>query len=801
MGALTYLNGCLNKNGSYPFPSDDIDPTDKDKPDYNLGWSQAITWAYFDNRCDSEYGDYDRIAELRSYMEGRQSSGKYKDLLLGKVGGSKQRVDSNTKEIVEEGGSDREAWNNINYEEIYSCAPRMMNALLGKFEKISHDISVEALDEKSKFLKKQKKDAIWYDKKYKAERDTIRTKLGLEPKDEVLPGSKQELDLWETLGANKLAWEIAMEKCIGHTFNISDRREIARKVRHDLITTGKAATIDMVDIDAQIVREEYIDIADLIIEYDSRSNYSRSKFAAYPFWYTMTQVIEETGMEEDEVIKLATSVAGNFGNPSWSENFSQRHGGNWLFGDWKVPVLYSAWITTNKYYNTKVETKNLGKISYKEQFGKFYDGTKGSKETVETSVEVVYHCKWIPYSTVIWNYGMMNDIPRDESGLARLPFHVYKIKGKPIGEQMILPLDDMHLAHLIYQNNKAKSPPPGVAIDISSLANITYGTHKLSVKDIINLYYQTGNYLYSTSKAGQPPSAGQPKPFEILPGGNAFAIKEFADSLSLAFNDLANITGIDPVSLVNEIKSDIPVGNAKIGVEQMNDTLSMIYVADQSIEEDFCSNAASRIQLICMFNDDESKGYASIIGKGGVKAIAEARNKHHTYYGIRIFDKPSAQEKNNLLEALKLSLQPGKSGIPGITPSQYSFLSRQMNMPGGIKAAEQMLMYWEKSKMEQDMQASQQNMQANTQREGEIADKKIQGDIAVINAKTEGQLKVIAFQAMVDKAMDDATAERELQHYGVKLLANNIAQRSQAQNMPQQEQQGQPQQQPAQQGV
>ena len=77
--------------------------------------------------------------------------------------------------------------------------------------------------------------------------------------------------------------------------------------------------------------------------------------------------------------------------------------------------------------------------------------TGENKKTVVTSVEVVYNCYWIPNSTIVWNYGIMNDIPRDEKGCVRLPFHVYQIEGKSIGEQLMIPADDIQLSHLRYQ--------------------------------------------------------------------------------------------------------------------------------------------------------------------------------------------------------------------------------------------------------------------------------------------------------------------------------------------------------------
>jgi hypothetical protein len=804
MAILSEFKGCLKKS-AYPFPDDSIDPKIKETAQYSLEWMQAMTWAYFDNRCGTTYMDYNRIDEIRAYMDGRQGSAKYKDLFLGKNILSGNRHDNHTKEPIESEGFDREGWSDINFEDIYSVAPRYMNMLVGRFKKNGHDISCEALDEKSSLDRKKKKEQIWYNKRYKTQRDDLNKLLGVPPKDEVLPNNKQELDLFEKLGGTKLGWEIAMEKTIAHTLSISNWKEISDKFYRDLIAIGKGACMDMVYIDEQKVYAEYIDIQDLIIEYDFRTNFERSRFMAYPYWMTITQVIEETGMNEEDVVKFANSVvAGAYGNPQWIDAYSKKSNGNWLFGDWRVPVLYGAWITTNQYYNTKVKNKT-GDKTYAGKFGKFHDGT-GAKSTVVTSTECVYHAKWIPYSEVVWNYGMMNDIPRDENNNARLPVHLYWIRGKSIGEQMIPALDDMQIAHLNYQNNKAKSPPPGGTMDINALESINYAGKKIHPLELIKLYYSTGWFLYKRNKSGIPTNTTPPVPVQLEPGGNPIAVKEFADSLAVAINDLANLTGVDPITLAKE-GGEAPVSNTKLGTSNMNDTLTPVYAAYLDIEESLCKNLASRIQIICMFDKgEENKGYADVIGKKGVEAIAAAGTKNHTRYGIKIFDKPKGEEKEALLKAIQIALTPGKSGVPGITPSQFSFLTRQMNIPGGMKSAEQMLAFWEKEKQEKDMQRAEANMEMNTKREAEAFQIKTQGQIELDNAKTDNKIRLAMVEAYVKGELQDAAMGNEIKTYSAKVLADSIANSMKAgqtggqQGQPQQGQQpmqppqGQPQQ-------
>ncbi len=810
MSTLAFYQGLLN-NPSYPFPSDDIDPKDKDKPDYSLAWCQAILWNYFQDNCGIQYSEIPRYERIRSYMRGRQSPEIYKDMLLGKKGhgtvGKTMDIRKEGKGVVKDPNNphyfepdyrneDRIAWADINFEDIYTPAPRIMNRLLGLLEKTENDVSVEALDEKSAILKKKKKEGIWFDKKFKPQRDAIQKGLGLQPHDEALPEDREELDLYEDLGGTKLPYETAMEKALGHTFDISDHSQNARKLKRDLIEIGTACTMDEVNIEEQKVYEKYLEPEDLIIEYSSKDDFTKSRYGAYPLWMTVTEVKEETGMDDEELLRFASTLGGMYGNPSWNANFRNRGtNGEWLFGDWRVPVLYAAWITVNQKWDVERQTKE-GKKVYEGKFGKFYDGREGSKKTVITNVEVIYHCKWIVNSEIIWNYGIMNDIVRDEKGCVRLPFHVYKILGKSIGEQLMIPLDDIQLAHLVYQNGKAKAPPAGVAVDIDALENLTFGGKQVDLKEWVRLYWQTGIGLYKGSKAGMPPGTTPARPFEILQGGSAVVIKEFADSVSIALNSIGNITGLDPVSLAND-NTKTPVKIAELGVEDMNDTLVPIYSAYVAIKESFSRNSASRIQLICMFNTDDSKGYFSVIGEDGVKAIAEAKNRKAAYYGISIHDKPKQAEKQNFLQTLGEAMKPGKSGTAILKPSQYSFLVSQINSAGGLKTAQKMLAYWETKKEQRDVMIAEMNSQKNTERMAAIEMGKDQAKIKLEEAKTNNKIKELVVQHILDTAkgvkLSQKDFEEELAMFGVNTLAQNQQQTPQQQPQGQQPQQVQQQ--------
>lgn len=740
MGKLSSFQDKYTKN-SYPFPSDDIDPALKDEPEWNLAWLEAIMQQYFSNLCGIRFETAQRIQELREYMEGRQSSTKYKNFFLG-------------KEIP---GERRKGWLNVNFDEIFSPAPKIKSKIMGIMEGIEHDIMVDAIDEKSGAAKERAKEELWFKRKFKPYLDKIDQALGLPENEEILPESREELELFAEIGGFKLSYEIFMEKCLGHTFDISNHPENKRRIIGDLIDIGSAAVMDEVNREEQKVYERYIDIADLIIDDDGSNDFKKSRFGAIPLSYTFADIEAETGISEAKLVALAQRYSGRYGNPQWLASYSSRINKTWAFSSWRVPVIYGAYKTVNKKYNTK---KN-GKL-YPAMYGKVWDSE--TKKTIVTSVQVVYHAKWIPDTEIIWDYGIMNDIPRDEKGNANLPFHVYKIPGKSIGEQLVPILDDIQMIKLRYQNSIAKAPPPGIAVDTEALENISFGDKKMRPHEVINMYFQSGCFVYSKKAAGGNPGITQTKPFEVLSGGAGTIITETAAAMSLAFSQISSITGIDAVTLADETpKSGTTLGQTEVAIAATNSTLKPIYSGYISIKESFANNAAARINLICRFNDDEEKGYYGVIGGAGVESIREMGDNKVSYFGIHIHARPNEVEKLRVLDAAKGALQGGKNGTPGIKMSQYLYVTRQLNLPGGIKYAEAMLGYWENQKEQKDLQLAQMNMEQNKKLEVESVMAKNQSEMKVITHQTNEDIRSYLAKAMIDGKISDIEYQRELE--------------------------------------
>ena len=117
----------------------------------------------------------------------------------------------------------REGWDNMNFEDIFSPAPKYINNIVGIMEAQDHDVVVEATDENSGSARAELKYSILVKEQLRDVMQYIQQtfKVQLESDNAPLPKSVEELDLYSNLGMFKLPYEIAQEKnLIIHTAHI-----------------------------------------------------------------------------------------------------------------------------------------------------------------------------------------------------------------------------------------------------------------------------------------------------------------------------------------------------------------------------------------------------------------------------------------------------------------------------------------------------------------------------------------------------------------------------------------------------
>lgn len=772
---LNKINGFKYK-GELPPDSTPVLEKNSD-PEYSLAWLQYMYWMYHNDRVAITSKRQYEIIELRKYAEGRQDWEQYKKRftkssaankripitpVLSDTGSDLDGSDDGGGKYIDTVNQSRSHFMAVDFQKIFSPAPKYMNALTGMFLQTNHDISVNALDTVSVNSKMEKKWKLWVKGKTKSSFDQVKLIMGIQDPDEnesMIPNTIQELELYTSLANNKLRYEVGMEEALIHTESISDQEEIKNQLIRDLAIGNCMFLKDEIDPVDMKVKSSYLDPTDVIIEYSSKNDFQNSRFGGNIMYYTVSQLMGIFPDKDEEYWKsFAGRFSGEYGNPILSSLAHLDDNENPDFYDFRIPVIYGAWKTKdNVEKNIRVEI-NKDKVRQGElKKGKIVEDNDRYYKTVTKpikTIDAIYEGKWVVGTELVFEFGRMNE----DTG--KLPVHGYILKGNSLVEQMIPSLDQIQMTYLRLQNAIAKSPPPGLMIDISGMKGFKMGNAKWSPLDLIRLYTQTGNMLYDGSlRHGSMPNdkVDSRKFIDSLSGGLGNAINEYLISFEMAFNHLAELTGLSRESFAGNVDQNKTATATRLTAAGTTNTLQPIYNGYIKARTSFLNSAANRIQILCMNhkNIPENKGYIPVIGEAAVKSIALFARRSPASMGVEIKPAPTQEEKGEIRRQV---MEAQAQGL--IPPEIAMFITVDLMRGNSLNKIQAFLAF----KMEDGRRKAQKIAEENQLRDRET-------QVVVAQSKTQGDME---YETMKSKLkMEEIKLEKDLELRNAKEL-NNI---------------------------
>jgi hypothetical protein len=549
--------------------------------------------------------------------------------------------------------------------------------------------------------------------------------------------------MFDGLDGFVLATEVGLQEIIKDVFDSeSDIKEIGRRIKKDFFTIGISAAREYVDQATGRIKGEYVDVEDCIIPYSEDNRFSDIWHWGLIKLYTIGYIRQNTGLPEKDIYALAEKFSSSFGNPGLYVGMLNSidvwdSGGIPNYNDLLVPVLEYEIKTVDSTYNTELAKPETGNYVIvepwrKNGFGKprTYDNEK--RKTNITSISTWYKGSWIIGTQVVYNYGKKNDIPFDKKSKdARSSLQVYMAFEKSPIEMCRPILDDIQLLWLNYQRDKAQSPPNNsMAIELGSLLDNNLGGKPLHPFDTIRIWTGEGKLFYTMHPDGVPGATQQFNnvvPFQALPGGIAKSISDFASGLTLAYQQLAILSGIDQYSSNTATSpADLPATAIKTAVASTRDSLKMIYSGFVDIKERMARNIAIVGQCLCANNDDTTWGYYPILGEAKYYALQEAGQDPVSSFGIMVIALATQQEIFEIKQAAQQMTAGGKNGIPALTGSEYLFIVDRLNLGTPIESIRAYISYKERmrDKMAAEVAAQSQKLSI----EGGMMQEKLKND-------------------------------------------------------------------------
>jgi hypothetical protein len=706
--------------GAYTNPIDDITDKIGDK-NWAIKKGEWLIAEYQQGRTVIANSRREQIRTARLYGQGMQPNEKYKDLLTPWNKTKTKRVSAM----------------NISWD-IFPIFTKFRNKILGMFDGQDYTPSASAIDENSYGLKEDFKVRSVLRAQQAEFLALFKAMSGAQGMEEGISSpTLDDANFWQDMGAFKLKWEVGMEKLLNWSQKLSNWERIKKMLLEDLIDCGFCVVKDFTDPHTQYAKGEYVDI-EWWVGFESRRNDGYYLSAAGEFkWYTLAQ-LKDKGLSDDQLIEAGGRYASVNANNNY-QAFDGRYNHD-QHADYKVCVFeYEFESVDTKIYTVRRGVDGIER-AYREPTG------KGNAKMRKNRW---YRASLIPGTKILIDFDYQRDVVYDEE-TPRCSYSYAKYGDRGITESCIATIDELQLIIYKLRHAEMKAKPSGISIEMTSLSGITLNKEKMQAIDMIRLYNRDGNIIYRIprDKSGLP-IQGIGNPLTELKGGIGPLLQELMQSLELRIEFLRQITGVNAIVDASTPNPNALVGTSEIAAASTNDVLKPLIGAYREVKKDWANNTAIRWQCIAMFNNSV-KGFVQAIGAPAAEYVSAAKEIIDAKFGISFEMIISAETRNKIEQAALVSMQAQKQGMPGISMSDYFYILRELDA-GNIKLAQAYLGYREKKQYEEQQKLQQQNMEMNGKNATELEAKKAEAALALIEAQTEAEIKIIRAKGEEDR--------------------------------------------------
>jgi hypothetical protein len=738
----------------YSFPHRDRNPKEKDAK-YHRNNAEAVYSLFLRNKTSFGLLTINDFLTNRLYSNGDQPIDQYKSFLMHEETEDGSTVSIGSFDDTHIGKlSKRSGWGNVLFKNV-SPAPLYLNAIHGMLDKYDWDVYADTIDSNSNDLKENLAYTKLCEGIHANWQVEYKKNAGI-PVDEntVLPKSVEELKMFEAKDGFKLNVARAMQKLTRHAFNISDwDGDIRKKVVDDLVCLGYGAVRDYFDSEDSKWKVSYVDPARLVIQFSNEYDYDDAEYCGYFHYWTISNLRNKLpDVPENDWYALAHAAYTLYGNPRdrWESFYSQLDPttATYRYDGFKVPIFECQWMDTDiekKLYYKSVRGRNsIINLDYDSEV-KPLDQEKinagANQEIKRIYKRHVRQCFWVLNTDYVFDWGPVQMASREGLSKPHLTFHVEQLLQPSLIKRMIPILDQISMLFLRWQNSLAMMRERGYAVNVSMLANVTFGGKILKPKEVLEIWQKTGRLLYSyTNTPTGLYSGGAAIPVTEMEGGLGKRVEETMKALEMQFWELEKITGINMATLGmtplpqtgKDTQKDTPI--------QTPNVLQIVINAVMEIKRSVAISLLRRTQIGLRNDEKIREAYAGVVGKQDIDALVMMEGDG-VQYGIELRPRPDQAQRATFRQWIQVALQNTREQRPGIDLNDAIYFESKLNNGADLNELEKELEYAiEKNKQEaqqNSMMMIQQQAQANAQAE----QSKAQGQMAIDQNVSQGKIQ------------------------------------------------------------
>jgi len=745
------MNYGNNKNKLNGYPSPLATNEEKAANEYGLEYFKNMYYEWHNNG-DVYFRDRKmRYNRNRSYAEGNQDVGKYKDLLDVQGDSSYLNID----------------WSPV------SVIPKFVDVIVNGMVNQEYDVKAKSIDPIAAKERLDKKKRMFAEMITKDFVNNLENETGVPLSNNgFIADSNEEIEMFMALNYKQNV-EIALEKAIEYTLDINDYDEVKRNMIRDLVVLGLcAAKTEMSKTEGVKIR--HVDPANLITSFSAKPDFKNIRHAGEVYSITIADLKQQAGDEfsEDDYIKIAREYAGknnnpvNYGTQAYYENGNETYD----YDKFSVNILDAEFITSHSLKYEKKENKFGGySVNKKPSNYKKPKKSKTKREDIGSTVKVVYKGKYIVGTDYIFNYGMMQDMPRPKSNLAetRLSYivyqpNLYKMKSRSLVDRMIPFADQIQLAHLKIQHVLAKARPKGAAFEVGSLENVSKGDGgTFTPLELQEIYDQTGNIYYRRiDDEGQMTGA---MPIQELENGIGRDFGTLIGVYNHNMQMIRDVTGVNEARDASKPSSEALVGVQKLSLLASNNATRDVNDAYLNVTRRVSQSITVRMQDLVNFKGLH-KMYTNVIGDTSMHSIDMMKKLSIHEFGITLEVAPSEEEKQMMEQNIQVSLAQKELRL------EDAIMIRSIR---NIKMANQMLILrrtkYQKEQQAMAQQASEQNaqlQQQSAQQAAQLKQQELQAEMQIeqarVQAKAQAEMELKQLDYQLKEEFEQAQHQRRL---------------------------------------
>jgi len=629
----------VNYNTNSIFPSQVVSDQEKDSWEYGAEVARAIEQEWFSqgrtngNRYLTTWNNYNY---LRLYARGEQSIQKYKDELS--INGDLSYLNLDWKPVP--------------------IISKFVDILVNGISNKDYDISAFAQDPQSLNKRTDYAQAIATDM---FARDIIKQaqgKLGVNLSqtsipENNLPQTAEELELHMQL-SYKQGVEIAEEEAINQVLDQNKWELTKRRINYDLVTCGIGAVKTNFNTSNGITID-YVDPARMIYSYTEDPNFEDIYYVGEVKSITIPELKKQfPGIPEPELEKIQETKGNRnylYGYGDYDQNTVQI-----LYFEYKT---YRNQVFKIKKTENGLEKALEKPDTFNPPANDMFERVGRSIEVLYTGVKVLGTDTMIDWGLAENMSRPMADTTKVEMNYAICAPRMYKGRIESIVSRITGFADMIQLTHLKLQQVLSRMVPDGVFLDMDGLAEVDLGNGtNYNPAEALNMYFQTGSVVGRSLTQDGELNRGKIPVQELTSSAGQAKIQALIQTYNYYVQMIRDVTGLNEARDGTLPDRDTLVGLQKIAAEQSNIATKHVNNASLFLTLRVCENISKKIADVLEY-PLTANALRESISLFNVETLREIDNLNLHDFGIFLELEPDEEEKQQLEQNIQVALQSG----------------------------------------------------------------------------------------------------------------------------------------------